>query len=1054
MENGLAKHPPQSPPQTVNNTIVQKNGTAILDLSQTAEASAKSKKEDAFKSSHRFLIAFLTLLIVLKGIAVYLFTSGFLLTRLVLESKAECNTPPIHLASSYTPGTVDSGCWHPKAFDKAVVIIIDALRYDFTVPFQADQGHDSPRHFHGGIPLLHDLAVSQPENAVLLPFIADPPTTTLQRLKGLTTGTLPTFVDAGSNFAGTAIDEDNLIAQLLKAEKSVVHLGDDTWHSLFPGYFEPELTRPFDSFNVWDLHTVDNGVTTHLLPLLQPSNASRWDVIFGHYLGVDHAGHRYGPDHPAMQLKLQQMNAVLTRVIELLDPQTLLVVMGDHGMDSKGDHGGESDDEVEAALWMYSKTKRFGRMSKDTLPPPPTAKERPVNQIDLVPTLALLLGLPIPFNNLGAPIREAFIGPKGNDYQSLASVNALTSAQTRLYQNEYAAIRKPDAFAMAEPNRLYLDAFDSWSSRSLTTSWRDMAQKFADYQASNLRVCKDLWARFDLVGMAEGIVILILAFANTLGFASCTQGDLTKSARRCLLQGLLGGGAGVVIGITASVIAPSLGLLQTTSFAFALCISLTIFFNIYGTRDLISSLIPHSVWSQACCIFTLLTAVGFGSNSFTIWEDETSLFFLASSLLLALSAVFRLASPSHRHAALAHVFVILTSLRLASLSRLCRDEQMPYCRTTFYASSTTTTSAPWQLFLSWIVALTLPQTIKSFYQRSQNYTASAPFWVGFAFQAALFLISCYWTLDAADDGNWLAGSRLAGLDLKSIRMYIAQFILMIAAGAGSATFAWMAPCFGVERGEGPDGNSPQLVLHGTSNLYGSQYAVLPLTVMLIPLLLVQKPMGQLALALTSLAILSFLELLTLLQKVPRTRSSSQRHTTSSPQASTSLPTPSAKQLLESELVASRPPPSARRALTTVFAPTFFAFLAHFAFFKTGHQAALASIQWDSAFVPLRTIRYPWAPLMVLLNTFGAQILGALVSVSGVLWGRPYKFVGLSPHNNESDTVELGPNKTAESNVPSRGEEPDARHKDRREILSDCTRALLTHTLVYGALNLA
>jgi phosphatidylinositol glycan class O len=206
-------------------------------------------------------------------------------------------------------GDAQKGCWHPKTFDKAIVIIVDALRYDFTVPLdaQSDSTDLAPRHFHNAFPILYETAQKQPNNAFLLPFIADPPTTTLQRLKGLTTGTLPTFIDAGSNFAGTAIDEDNLVAQLKNASKRIVHLGDDTWHALFPGYFEPELTHAYDSFNVWDLHTVDNGVTEHLFPLLKAENASKWDVIFGHYLGVDHAGHRYGPDHPAMTAKLRGM---------------------------------------------------------------------------------------------------------------------------------------------------------------------------------------------------------------------------------------------------------------------------------------------------------------------------------------------------------------------------------------------------------------------------------------------------------------------------------------------------------------------------------------------------------------------------------------------------------------------------------------------------------------------------------------------------------------------------------------------------------------------------
>ena len=99
------------------------------------------------------------------------------------------------------------------------------------------------------------------------------------------------------------------------------------------------LTHAYDSFNVWDLFTVDNGVTEHLIPLLDPTQTSRWDVIFGHYLGVDHAGHRYGPDHPATNGNLQEMDAIIQDVIERLDDKPLLVVMGDHGIYIKGDHG-------------------------------------------------------------------------------------------------------------------------------------------------------------------------------------------------------------------------------------------------------------------------------------------------------------------------------------------------------------------------------------------------------------------------------------------------------------------------------------------------------------------------------------------------------------------------------------------------------------------------------------------------------------------------------------------------------------------------------------------
>lgn len=41
-------------------------------------------------------------------------------------------------------------------------------------------------------------------------------------------------------------------------------------------------------------------------------------------------------------------------VIETLDKDTVLFVMGDHGMTRTGDHGGDSADEVDAALFVYS----------------------------------------------------------------------------------------------------------------------------------------------------------------------------------------------------------------------------------------------------------------------------------------------------------------------------------------------------------------------------------------------------------------------------------------------------------------------------------------------------------------------------------------------------------------------------------------------------------------------------------------------------------------------------------------------------------------------------
>lgn len=46
-------------------------------------------------------------------------------------------------------------------------------------------------------------------------------------------------------------------------------------------------------------------------------------------------------------------------LVEHLANDTLLLVAGDHGMTETGDHGGDSEDEVNAALFVYSKAPLF-----------------------------------------------------------------------------------------------------------------------------------------------------------------------------------------------------------------------------------------------------------------------------------------------------------------------------------------------------------------------------------------------------------------------------------------------------------------------------------------------------------------------------------------------------------------------------------------------------------------------------------------------------------------------------------------------------------------------
>lgn len=770
----------------------------------------------------------------------------------------------------------------------------------------------------------------------------------------MTTGTLPTFIDIGSNFAGTAIEEDNIVSQLKDAGKTIVHLGDDTWHSLFPGYFDPNMTKPYDSFNVWDLHTVDNGVIEHIMPLLDQSPA-KWDVIFGHFLGVDHAGHRYGPDHQAMADKLHQMNEVIQQLIQKVDDETLLVIMGDHGMDTKGDHGGESDEEVEAALWMYSKKPRFGRTEQAAIMPPATAKERPVGQIDLVSTLSILLGLPIPFNNLGKPIAEAFAGGVKTDWRNLAKVQHLAQTQVARYQQHYSRSRDlglPDEAFRAQVMHLrrFIDA-------TTNRKWEDAHYAYVDWHKDVISIYRHLWANFNLTDMVLGIVLSGLALGFLFCFSRFSRGDKSGLAANLIRSAGIGSLAGAVVGAILGMVLPtSFSLLP--GLAFGIGIGGVVAAGIWSYRNLSApkSYLP-STWGWMAFIFCITQSAGFASNSYTIHEDTILLFFLSSFGMISLISSWRQSSQSDRVLGTYQSVLFTLLTRAASFSRLCREEQMPGCRSSFYSSSNSSTSAPWQLLIPFTVALILPEIIKAFYRGTASYAASAGFWIGFSVRICLLLIAGYWFVDTADNGDWLL-EQFSSTTLKTINISLARCALAVAIPVGIGTFIWAKPCVDIsitEPTKAVDESGaparPQLTIFGYANAYGSRYFLMvPALVVTVVLLL--PPMGQYSIAICTWQILCLLEMLD----------------------TNGLGISSANK--------------------SSIGPIILALLGSYHFFKTGHQATLASIQWNSAFVPLRTIQYPWSPLLVVLNTFGAQIICAAAVPLTVLWKRPIGKQGL------------------------------------------------------------
>uniref|UniRef100_A0A287BBY4 GPI ethanolamine phosphate transferase 3, catalytic subunit n=1 Tax=Sus scrofa TaxID=9823 RepID=A0A287BBY4_PIG len=429
------------------------------------------------------------------GIA--LFTSGFLLTRLELNNHSSCQEPPGPVFLPWGSQGEPGACWMASRFPRLVLVVIDALRFDFAKPQFSHVSGEPPVSlpFLGKLSSLQRILESQPHHARLYQSKVDPPTTTMQRIKALTTGSLPTFVDAGSNFASYAIAEDNLIKQLTSTGRRVVFMGDETWNDLFPGAFSQAFFFP--SFDVRDLHTVDSGILERLYPTM---DSGEWDVLIIHFLGVDHCGHKHGPHHPEMAKKLSQMDQVIQGLVEHLENDTLLVVTGDHGMTTNGNHGGDSELENSAALFLYSPTALF--------PSAPPEEPEVIPQISLVPTLALLLGLPIPFGNIGEVIAEVFSEVEDSQphFSALAQASALhlNAQQVSRFLHTYSAVaqdlqikelhRLQNLFSKASADYQQLLQSPQGAEAALQTVITELQQFLRGVRA----MCIESWARFSL----------------------------------------------------------------------------------------------------------------------------------------------------------------------------------------------------------------------------------------------------------------------------------------------------------------------------------------------------------------------------------------------------------------------------------------------------------------------------------------------------------------------------------------------------------------------------
>ena len=252
---------------------------------------------------------------------------------------------------------------------RLLFFVIDGLRYDF-----------AKEHMRR--------VLTFSNHSLFYKTISDPPTVTMPRIKAMTTGSIPSFIEISGNFdASNTVKTDSLLYHF-KHKGNISVIGDDTWRALYSNLIDKDMT--VESLEIYDIDSVDNHIYR---------NFELGDEVLSiaHFLGVDHASHVYGLNNQVVVNKIHEIDGFIYSVMKRMNENDVLIVCSDHGMTDSGSHGGGLAQEKQSFLFGYCKSRAWNQTISKAIP-----------QYNIVPTLSLLFNMSIPYLSVGTFIPDFF----------------------------------------------------------------------------------------------------------------------------------------------------------------------------------------------------------------------------------------------------------------------------------------------------------------------------------------------------------------------------------------------------------------------------------------------------------------------------------------------------------------------------------------------------------------------------------------------------------------------------------------------------------------------
>ncbi|KAJ2000797.1 mannose-ethanolamine phosphotransferase gpi13, partial [Coemansia thaxteri] len=671
-------------------------------------------------------------------------------------------------------------------------------------------------------------------------------------------------------------------------------------------------------------------------------------------------------------------------------------------------------------------------------------KLRSIPQIDLVSSLSLSLGLPIPFNNLGAVIPEMFASDVNVQGEwGLLRALRLNAAQVMRYLETYIASSRSHGFsddALSEWRRMYRRAEASYQELAALTSSNARARGgprielleervSAEYYAF-MRVVlgslRQMWAQFDAVLIIAGLSVLLLLAVALAAIYACSH-QLTLEAivalmwKKCVaggVVGVIGARALSVVLVSASV--SHISLLEASVAGLAIGTMCTLCVLLLQGAHSNSEPRPVAGWSipkalrggpisllnAVACTATIIHGAAFASNSYTFSEDSIVLY-LSQTLMVALAAaaLFSLQRPRFGQKseaglrALLGATTVLVLNRISFYSTVCREEQLPGCTPTFYGSPSASISsvslAVANIFLVWLV----PFVMLRFLRRSHSDRAMvARLWVGVGMRLSMGMSAAYWFFDsidgrssssasfatAASPGAQAAtassGAGGTAADWSELRIVLARMAIGVALGGGFAAWYSSPFCLDVDISK----PTSKAVAGGARLSTNAPTTLGPANSQQTAVVLgYGNAYGAAYLIFTTVVFC----VLYLVQQ---------------PMGGIMLSLLFIKLLICAETF-----DALRDALAANYSTSLLpaqmvtvAMLAYLDYFTTGHQFTLVSVQWSTAFVGVKEMQIVICGAIVALNTLGSFVLAAVCVPLAVLWNESLgsQLLRMAPEN--------------------------------------------------------